>query len=291
MLIGYSRTSTADQIAGLEAQQTALAATGCTKVFSEQASSVGQRGQLDAVLDYVREGDTLVLIRLDRLARSTADCWGSWCSWSASRWGCASWTSGGRGGHTLAHGSDAADHVRGGGRVRAGDHAGAAAAKEQAGDLTGMRRRWCRHCRRSSRRRTNGKETSDEQLWRRPDRSDGRGGCARPGQGRGGASAHGRGARCARDPRGDGSVAAGIRQRLTLGHRPSAARSPRRSRRLTLSFVLVGERGIEQGAVMGTRRRQHGAHLDSFGAPYPDRPEAMSIPQRSTYDAGGIRTK
>lgn len=51
MLIGYSRTSTAS----LEAQQTALAATGCSKVFSEQASSVGQRDQLAAVLDYVRE--------------------------------------------------------------------------------------------------------------------------------------------------------------------------------------------------------------------------------------------
>ncbi len=63
-------------MAGLEAQQTALAATGCSKVFSEQASSVGQRGQLDAVLDYVREGDTLVVTRLDRLARSTADLLG-----------------------------------------------------------------------------------------------------------------------------------------------------------------------------------------------------------------------
>lgn len=76
MLIGYARTSTVEQVAGLEAQQTALGATGCTKVFSEQASSVGQRGQLDAVLDYVREGDTLVVTRLDRLARSTADLLG-----------------------------------------------------------------------------------------------------------------------------------------------------------------------------------------------------------------------
>lgn len=59
MLIGYARTSTVEQVAGLEAQQTALGATGCTKVFSEQASSVGQRDQLAAVLDYVREGDTL----------------------------------------------------------------------------------------------------------------------------------------------------------------------------------------------------------------------------------------
>lgn len=73
MLIGNARTSTVEQVAGLEAQETALAATGCSKVFSEQASSVGQRDQLAAVLDFVREGDPLVVARLDRLARSTAD--------------------------------------------------------------------------------------------------------------------------------------------------------------------------------------------------------------------------
>lgn len=76
MLIGYARTSTVDQVAGLEAQETALAATGCTKLFTEQASSVGQRDQLDAALDFVREGDALVVTRLDRLARSTADLLG-----------------------------------------------------------------------------------------------------------------------------------------------------------------------------------------------------------------------
>lgn len=76
MLIGYARTSTVEQVAGLEAQQAALGATGCSKVFSEQASSVGQRGQLDAVLDHVREGNTLVVTRLDRVARSTADLLG-----------------------------------------------------------------------------------------------------------------------------------------------------------------------------------------------------------------------
>lgn len=76
MLIGYAQTSTVEQVAGLYAQQTALAATGCTKVFSEQASSVGQRDQLAAGLDYVREGDTLVVTRIDRLARSTADLLG-----------------------------------------------------------------------------------------------------------------------------------------------------------------------------------------------------------------------
>jgi DNA invertase Pin-like site-specific DNA recombinase len=76
MLIGYGRTSTLDQVAGLEAQETALVATGCSKLFLEQASSVGQRDQLAAALDFVREGDTLVVCRIDRLARSTADLLG-----------------------------------------------------------------------------------------------------------------------------------------------------------------------------------------------------------------------
>ena len=51
MLIGYARTSTVDHVAGLEAQEAALAATGCSKIVKEQASSVGQRDGLAAVLD------------------------------------------------------------------------------------------------------------------------------------------------------------------------------------------------------------------------------------------------
>jgi DNA invertase Pin-like site-specific DNA recombinase len=73
MLVGYCRTSTTEQIAGLEAQDRDLRATGCTRLFTEQVSSVAQRAQLAAALDFVREGDTLVVTRLDRLARSTAD--------------------------------------------------------------------------------------------------------------------------------------------------------------------------------------------------------------------------
>lgn len=72
MLVGYARTSTAEQLAGLEAQKRDLGATGCTKIFVEQVSSVGERQQLRAALDFVREGDTLVVTRLDRLARSTS---------------------------------------------------------------------------------------------------------------------------------------------------------------------------------------------------------------------------
>ena len=69
-LIGYARTSTTDQQAGLDAQLRDLKAAGCRKVFSEQASAVGARLHLDAALDYCREGDTLVVTKLDRLARS-----------------------------------------------------------------------------------------------------------------------------------------------------------------------------------------------------------------------------
>jgi DNA invertase Pin-like site-specific DNA recombinase len=73
-VVGYARTSTVDQAAGLEAQHRDLAAAGCSKIFSEQLSSVGsERPQLNAALDYVREGDTLVVTKPDRIARSTAD--------------------------------------------------------------------------------------------------------------------------------------------------------------------------------------------------------------------------
>ena len=73
MLIGYRRSSTSEQIAGYEAQEAKLLATGCTKIFGEMVSSVAQRDQLAAALDYVREGDMLVVCKIDRLARSTAD--------------------------------------------------------------------------------------------------------------------------------------------------------------------------------------------------------------------------
>ncbi len=69
MLIGYARTSTIEQEAGLEAQLRDL--KDCDKVFQEQVSSVAKRHELDAAIDYVREGDTLVVTKLDRLARST----------------------------------------------------------------------------------------------------------------------------------------------------------------------------------------------------------------------------
>ncbi|MGU3360683.1 recombinase family protein [Methylobacterium sp. M6A4_1b] len=70
MLVGYARTSTLEQEAGLDAQIRDLTALGCEKVFQEQVSSVAPRKVLDAALEFVRSGDTLVVTKLDRLARS-----------------------------------------------------------------------------------------------------------------------------------------------------------------------------------------------------------------------------
>lgn len=73
MLVGYARTSTVDQDAGLEAQLRDLRAAGCDEVFEEQVSSVQRREELGKALRFVRKGDTLVVTKLDRLARSVPD--------------------------------------------------------------------------------------------------------------------------------------------------------------------------------------------------------------------------
>jgi DNA invertase Pin-like site-specific DNA recombinase len=69
--VGYARTSSLEQQAGLDAQYRDLKVARCEKIFSEQVSAVGQRQQLEAAIDFIREGDTLVVTKLDRLARST----------------------------------------------------------------------------------------------------------------------------------------------------------------------------------------------------------------------------
>lgn len=73
MIVGYARTSTTEQVAGLEAQRRDLTEAGCAKVFEEQVSSVAPRRELDALLDFIREGDVVVVTKLDRLARSMRD--------------------------------------------------------------------------------------------------------------------------------------------------------------------------------------------------------------------------
>jgi DNA invertase Pin-like site-specific DNA recombinase len=75
MLVGYARTSTLEQDAGLEAQQRELVTLGCERVFAEQTSSVGPRKVLDEALEFARSGDTLVVTKLDRPARSVPHMW------------------------------------------------------------------------------------------------------------------------------------------------------------------------------------------------------------------------
>jgi DNA invertase Pin-like site-specific DNA recombinase len=71
--IGYARTSTVDQEAGLAWQTGELEAWGAEKIFREQVSSVAERRELEKMLDYIREGDVVGVTRLDRLARSVRD--------------------------------------------------------------------------------------------------------------------------------------------------------------------------------------------------------------------------
>ena len=73
MIVGYARTSTTEQSAGLEAQLQELKQAGCEKLYQEQVSSVSKREHLDAALEYVRAGDTFVVTKIDRVARSMRD--------------------------------------------------------------------------------------------------------------------------------------------------------------------------------------------------------------------------
>ena len=69
MLVGYARVSTLDQKPAF--QLNALKATGCKRIFTEKASGAQRdRPELKAALAYLRQGDTLVVWKLDRLARS-----------------------------------------------------------------------------------------------------------------------------------------------------------------------------------------------------------------------------
>jgi DNA invertase Pin-like site-specific DNA recombinase len=68
-LIGYARVSTAGQ--DLALQRDALERAGCDRIYDDTGSgSVRHRPELDACLDYLRAGDTMVVWRLDRLGRS-----------------------------------------------------------------------------------------------------------------------------------------------------------------------------------------------------------------------------
>lgn len=68
-LLGYARVSTGDQ--ELDLQHDALTAAGCLRIFSDTGSgALDDRPELTRLLDHLREGDTLVVWRLDRLGRS-----------------------------------------------------------------------------------------------------------------------------------------------------------------------------------------------------------------------------
>ena len=71
MLIGYARTSTTDWKSGFETQLIQLHNEGCTKVFKDTASSIGEREQLENAINFARSGDVFMVCRLDRLARNT----------------------------------------------------------------------------------------------------------------------------------------------------------------------------------------------------------------------------
>jgi DNA invertase Pin-like site-specific DNA recombinase len=72
-LIGYARVSSVGQ--SLEVQEAALKEAGCARIFAEKKSgrTAADREQLALALDFIRDGDTLVVTRLDRLARSVID--------------------------------------------------------------------------------------------------------------------------------------------------------------------------------------------------------------------------
>src|SRR5262245_4828352 len=69
-IVGYARVSSAGQTLEVQADKLAM----CERLFNETRSGVdANRPELKRCLDYLREGDTLVVTKIDRLARSTAD--------------------------------------------------------------------------------------------------------------------------------------------------------------------------------------------------------------------------
>jgi DNA invertase Pin-like site-specific DNA recombinase len=73
VIYGYARVSTTDQDAGI--QEAALRAAGCSVIRSEKISGTSRRGreELERMLDFLKLGDTLMVTRVDRLARSIGD--------------------------------------------------------------------------------------------------------------------------------------------------------------------------------------------------------------------------
>jgi DNA invertase Pin-like site-specific DNA recombinase len=66
-IVGYARVSTRDQ--SLASQMAALKAAGCCRIYSERVSAIGYREGWAAVMDTIRPGDTVAVVRLDRIGR------------------------------------------------------------------------------------------------------------------------------------------------------------------------------------------------------------------------------
>jgi DNA invertase Pin-like site-specific DNA recombinase len=74
-MVGYARVSTTGQDLTLQLEK--LEAAGCQKLFKEKRSGIDSgRPELKRCLEYLREGDTLLITKIDRLARSTSDLYG-----------------------------------------------------------------------------------------------------------------------------------------------------------------------------------------------------------------------
>lgn len=71
MKMGYARVSSSGQ--HLDVQRTALTDAGCEKIYAEKVSGVGERAELQAALQFLREGNTLVIYKLDSLGRNMKD--------------------------------------------------------------------------------------------------------------------------------------------------------------------------------------------------------------------------
>ncbi|AYV70130.1 recombinase family protein [Bacillus sp. PK3-056] len=74
-LIGYARVSTVGQDNGLETQKHLLSEAGCKRIFFEKVTgtSTTRRQQLKDAIEFLEQGDTLVVTKIDRLARSILD--------------------------------------------------------------------------------------------------------------------------------------------------------------------------------------------------------------------------
>lgn len=70
-IIGYARVSTRDQ--HLDMQEAALRKAGCMAIYKEKASGIRKRPVLQECINYLREGDTLVVYKFDRIGRSLKD--------------------------------------------------------------------------------------------------------------------------------------------------------------------------------------------------------------------------